>query len=1229
MLIDFLSRVFKILQFFEASRYNAQSFCMNKMGRLRWSLIYVLMGLFSVHSAQALETVTLQLKWHHQFQFAGYYAAKEMGFYQDEGLDVNITPVSLDKNPIQNVLNGAAQYGVGSNDLLLIRAQGEPVVVLGVLIQHSPYVLLALKRPDLETVHDLVGKKVFIDPYAKEILAYLHSVGIPLDRINLIETNNYNAYDLLSGKVDAYAGYSSNDPFYLDKIKADYLTFNPRSAGIDFYGDNLFTTEQEIQQHPERVKAFLRASLKGWSVAVKAPLKVIDLMIEKGYYPASERDKLIFESEKIINLVHADLIPLGMMHQDRWNYIRDTYVDFNMLSKDFSLDGFMYGQEKETIPEWIIWALVILSFLSMTFITLLWKNRLLLKEKTISETRLSAILNTAVDGVVTINSRGIVQSFSASAEKMFGWRADEVVGQNVNILMPEPDRSRHDGYIHNYLTTGQKKIIGIGRETVGRHKNGEAINIRLGIGELVLPDETMFVGLITDITERKKIELKLKEREQRISALLKNMPGVAFRCKGASLLETEFISDSIVSLSGWQVDDFLTHRCNLWQLADPDDRAMIEHLIDHASQAGEQFSLEFRILHKQGYYVWVLCSGIVILDQEHNSEWIDGVIVNITDRHIMEQNLKKAKIEAEKAAAAKASFLANMSHEIRTPMNSIMGFSDVMMDTPLNKDQQRHMSVIRNASRSLLHLLNDILDSAKLEEGKLELEQLDFSLTDLLDSVISTFWVQARNKKLELNLSIGNEVPDYVTGAPDRIRQILVNLLSNALKFTEIGEVSLQVNVREVGWVEFCVIDTGIGIDKDKLEMIFDPFTQEDSSMSRRFGGTGLGTTICRQLVALMGGEIWVSSQKGQGSEFIFKLPLSRAHKTLETNESNLPKLPELKILCVDDIQQNLDLLEFQLQKIGHQVIKASNGSEALNFFKTEVFDLILMDIHMPVMDGLTAVREIRALEHENGQRPVPIIALSASVLKEEQLAAFEAGVDGFAHKPVNLTALNQEICLVLKQNKNTIDRLEESVSVSSGLQIDLQNGISLWGSEPRLMQELSAFQLMHEHCPTQLRHLLQTSNWESLKHESHGLRGLTGNLGLKNLYRLFGRLERAATQQNESVSHVLLTELEQGMEGFCREFNQLKEASKEDGIPLNALNEAEDNTPLLMSVVQQLKQKCELAEIDMVLMQQLIQLSEAKQNILATEIVALLNEFQFKPAMESLEKMQAELGLI
>jgi len=321
---------------------------------------WLLAAMFS-STSWAQDRVTLQLKWHHQFQFAGYYAAQALGYYGAAGLEVTIQPVDLNENPAEAVLSGRAQFGIASTDLLLLRNRGEPVVVLASVFQHSPYVLLAMRRNGIESVHDLVGKKVMLDPFATEVLAYLKSVGVPIETLQIIQANDYTCEDLLKGRADAYAGYITNDPWYLDQQGAAYLSFLPRSAGIDFYGDTLYTTENQIRQHPERVAAFRDASIRGWEYAVQHPEQVIDLMIANGWAQPEDRSKLQFEAAKVIQLIRPDLVEIGYSHASRWRHVISTYADMEMLPRDMSLDHFLYGETSPLLPRWVLVTLLFVS----------------------------------------------------------------------------------------------------------------------------------------------------------------------------------------------------------------------------------------------------------------------------------------------------------------------------------------------------------------------------------------------------------------------------------------------------------------------------------------------------------------------------------------------------------------------------------------------------------------------------------------------------------------------------------------------------------------------------------------------------------------------------------------------------------------------------------------------------------------------------------------------------
>lgn len=294
-------------------------------------------------TAHALDKVALQLKWSHAFQFAGYYAAVEKGYYRAAGLDVELLEAGPGVNPVESVLSGRAHYGVGNSSLLLARNAGKPVVALAVIFQHSPLVLVARQDgPDEGTrsVHDLVGKRVMIEPQSDELLAYLKQEGITPERIVQLP-HSFELSDLVDGRVDAISAYVSNELFYLDRARLDYRVFTPRSGGIDFYGDNLFTSDEELKRNPERVRAFREASLRGWHYAMRNPEEIVDLILAR-YSSRHPREFYLFEAQRMASLLRADLIEVGYMNRGRWRHIADTYADLGLLPRDFSLDGFLH-----------------------------------------------------------------------------------------------------------------------------------------------------------------------------------------------------------------------------------------------------------------------------------------------------------------------------------------------------------------------------------------------------------------------------------------------------------------------------------------------------------------------------------------------------------------------------------------------------------------------------------------------------------------------------------------------------------------------------------------------------------------------------------------------------------------------------------------------------------------------------------------------------------------------
>ena len=306
-------------------------------------------------SAHALEPINLQLKYLHQFQFAGYYAALEKGYYRDAGLDVTIAEGHTGDEPLTNVLAGTSQFGVGSSGLLLARQAGKPVVVLGVIFQHSPYVLLAPQTGPTQGIHDIIGKRVMLAPQSEDLVAYLKKEGISVSDFTKVE-HSFNPEDLISGKVYGFSAYATNETDYLDKKGFAYQAYTPRSAGIDFYGDNLFTSEQEIAAHPARVKAFRQASMRGWQYAMANPEETVDLILAK-YSKRNSREHLLYEARQMQSLVQPVLVEMGYMNPGRWQHIGSVYADLGMLPKGLSLAGFLYDPDPRPDLRWLFWGL--------------------------------------------------------------------------------------------------------------------------------------------------------------------------------------------------------------------------------------------------------------------------------------------------------------------------------------------------------------------------------------------------------------------------------------------------------------------------------------------------------------------------------------------------------------------------------------------------------------------------------------------------------------------------------------------------------------------------------------------------------------------------------------------------------------------------------------------------------------------------------------------------------
>ena len=638
-----------------------------------------------------------------------------------------------------------------------------------------------------------------------------------------------------------------------------------------------------------------------------------------------------------------------------------------------------------------------------------------------------------------------------------------------------------------------------------------------------LPKE--YISVRTDITKRKKLEQELAHERSFLESITANLG------KGVMVLDREerctFLNPEAERLLGWTLAQLKGQPLHGQMYfcagqAEGEDAPACPVCLCYALQECVPFDMQddLVLVHKE--------RGSFPAAMTVSPLFEDGVLTgcvavfhDITQHKRHEAELRQAKEQAEQASQARSSFLANMSHEIRTPLNAILGFTEALLDTPLNPQQQRQLTTVRQSGRTLLGLLNDILDTAKLEKGALQLEVRDFSLRQLCQQLVDMLSLEAGKKALSLYLDYPPEEPEFFQGDALRIHQVLLNLLTNAIKFTAIGSVTLHVRQGPEQWLHVQVQDTGIGMTAEQLSRVFTPFAQADASTTRRFGGTGLGTTIARQLVELMHGRLQVSSIPNQGTCFTVCLPLPPGQPVAATPMLASVALPPLRILAVDDVPENLELLQLVLARDGHQVTLASGGQAALALLKAQAFDVVLLDLHMPDIDGFAVTTQWRAWQAQQGQAPTPVIALSASVLLQDRQQAFDVGMNGFAQKPLSVPCLQAEIARVLHLDAPAAPLLPlapaaataPAASAPPAAVCDEAAALALWGSRAQWQGALQRSMAQFPAVLAQLQALHAAAQMADVAALAHRWRGVAGNLQLPALAQALHAVESSAQQ--------------------------------------------------------------------------------------------------------------------
>ncbi len=703
----------------------------------------------------------------------------------------------------------------------------------------------------------------------------------------------------------------------------------------------------------------------------------------------------------------------------------------------------------------------------------------------------------------------------------------------------------------------------LGYEEQQTHADGSTIWVRTSKVPLRGVDGKIrgILGTYEEVTAQKLLEAELRKSEARYRQMLDSVTNYIYT---VTLEDGRAVSTyhgpGCEAVTGYAMDDFAAQP-GLWlEMVHPQDREMVLSFSGQALAGGECPRLEHRIVHKDGEVRWISNTMVVRNDEAGKIAGYDGIIVDVTERRRAKDELQQAKESAEAANRAKSEFLANMSHEIRTPMNAILGLTRLALKRELSIQQREFLDGVMDAGNSLMQIINDILDFSKIEAGRLDLDCEAFSLDCLLDRILMSFSDQAERKGLALRLAVADAVPDRLVGDQGRLRQVLVNLVGNALKFTSAGEVNVTVNLDPEGMrsgrhlenraedraealvrLRFSISDTGPGIPADKLETIFDSFTQADSSTTKCFGGTGLGLAISRRLTAMMQGRIWAESTEGCGATFTFTAQFGLPREATDTlcacqptQEFPAAQSASLRILVAEDDRMNQILASTLLTDAGHSVAIAVNGQQVLEMLAAEPFDIILMDISMPEMDGEQATRIIRTSASGAFDPRIPIVAMTAHALKGDRERLLSNGMNGYVAKPVELNALTLAMQLAMECAPQPAPQGTASLEAVPEVHDDLDMAWMEmhYRNKPALLRALA--DLFRKELPDRLgdcHQALACGDLSRLACTAHTLKGSAGVLGANAVRQCARNLEQAARDRDVVVCFDRVFDLEQASE--------------------------------------------------------------------------------------------------
>lgn len=768
-------------------------------------------------------------------------------------------------------------------------------------------------------------------------------------------------------------------------------------------------------------------------------LKTLLANLQSGILVEDENRKILFTNQLFCNMFSIPVAPEMMIGVDCTNSAEQSKMMFKNPD-DFStrIDKILKRKKihadelLETTNNRFLERVYIPIYINNEYKGHLWKytdvtqriqSKTLLEQ---SEERNRLIMNSALNAIINIDCNGKITFWNSQAEKIFGWKSQEVIGKFLSeTIIPSQHKSGHDEGMKRYLNTGDGPVLNKQLELPAINKEGVEFPVEISIIPIKQNNELFFCSFIQDISERKNAENQLKYQEEKYRNIIANMNLGLIEVDNNEIIK--YVNQSFLKISGYEMSELIGKNPSKMFVFGENFEIMQNK--QSLRQKGISDIYQIPIKNKRGELRWWAISGAPNFDDKGNLVGSIGIHLDITEQKQLEIDLENEKLKAEEASKAKEAFLANMSHEIRTPLNAIIGFLRELSKQELTDLQKKYIENSSIASKHLLAIINNILDISKIEAGEMSLEKEDFVIESSIANVITVLYPKAQQKGINLNSKCNSSIASVLKGDALRIEQILFNLVGNSLKFTQKGEININCNLIKdypnSQEISISISDTGIGMDKEFLNSIFRKFSQEDKEVTRKFGGTGLGMAITKELVQLMKGRIEIESKKNVGTTIHVFLHFKKGDATnLKNNqqEANTTSLENISILLVEDNDMNRMVAQNSLQYYNCKVTEAENGVEALEILKKENFDIILMDIQMPEMDGIEATKVIRT----QFKLKTPIIALTANAFKSEIDKCKKAGMNDYVTKPFDEVNLIETIAKHTIRKNDRLSKVEK-----------------------------------------------------------------------------------------------------------------------------------------------------------------------------------------------------------